>query len=262
MKKIVAIFITLIILSFQAPGYKLLSVIPVQASYITSDDLGNCYLVENNVLQKYSTNGTLLKTYSNKSFGDITQVDVSDPMKPLLFYKDFSRIVFLDNTLSLNGTPVNVEELSFQDVQLVAHSHNNGIWLFTGQNTELVRLDEQLQVSHRTGSLRQVLGMNVVPNYITEYNNKVYLNSPADGILVFDMYGTYFKTIPVKQLQSFQVREDEILYLRDGKLHSYNMKTLDEQSLPLPDSTALSLRVEKERMFVRKEKCINLYEAK
>lgn len=260
--KILLSFAAIIFLSFHTPEYRLITSISPQASFITSDNLGNCYLIRNNIVEKYNPNGLLLKAYSDKSFGNITHMDATDPMKPLLFYREFARIVFLDNTLSLNGTPVNIEERGFQDVQLAAQSRTNGLWLYTGQNAELVRLDEQLEVTHRTGNLRQVLGMNIAPNYLVEYNSRVYLNSPNEGILVFDMYGTYFRTIPAKGLLSFQVQDDAVLYLKDGKLHSYNLKTLDEQQLPLPDSTALSFRAEKERIYLRKEKSVDIYEAR
>jgi hypothetical protein len=260
--KFLLTFFAILLLSFQEPGYRLITGITAQASVITSDNLGNCYIVRNNVLSKYDPNGVLIKSYSDKSFGNISHVDVTDPMKPLLFYREFSKIVFLDNTLSLNGTAVSIEDRGFQDVQLAAQSRSNGLWIYIGQDAELVRLNEQLEVTHRTGNLRQVLGMSIGPDYLVEYNNRVYLNSPKDGILVFDMYGTYFKTIPAKQLHSFQVQDDEVLYLQDGKLHSYNIQTLAEQQIALPDSSALSFRAEKERLFLRKEKIVNFYEAK
>src|ERR1700690_3966530 len=76
--------------------------IPAKADQITTDQLGNFYIIKNDVLEKYDLKGALTKTYNNKTFGKIDLVDASNPMKVLLFYKNFSQIVFLDNTLSLN----------------------------------------------------------------------------------------------------------------------------------------------------------------
>lgn len=250
----------LIAFSFRAPEYRKVAVIPVQSSFITSDDLGNCYIVRSNMLEKYSDTGTLMKTYSNKNFGDITHVDVSNPMKPMIFYKDFAQVVLLDNTLSLNGEPIRLEERGFQDVQLVSQSRDNGLWLYTAQNAELIRLSEQLVVTHRTGNLRQLLGINITPAFLMENNNRIFLGT-AEGVLVFDAFGTYYKTVPLAQLQSFQVQEDVLVYSRDGKLHSYDIKTLDVQTFPLPDSTALSVRIEKQRMYARTAKSVDIYNA-
>jgi hypothetical protein len=248
--RILLFFIVIACLSFRGPEYKLDAVIPVKADFITTDNLGNCYIVHNDVIDKYSSTGTLLQTFSNKSLGRITHVDVFNPMKPMLFYRDIAQAVFLDNMMAMNGSPLRFAEDKFPDLQLVAVSRDNGIWIYTSQNSELLRLNEQLQVTHRTGNLRQVLGMEVSPSFLLEYNNRVYLNSPGEGIMLFDMFGTYLKTIPVKQLQSFQVQEEDIIYHQNGKLHSYNIKTLEMQEFPLPDTSALSVRVEKDKLYM------------
>ena len=260
--KFLLLFIAIIGLSFQVPEYKLGPVIPVKADFITTDNLGNCYIVRNDVIDKYSNTGTLLQTYSNKSFGRISHVDVSNPMKPLLFYRDLAQAIYLDNMMAVNSSPIRFAEDQFPDIQVIGVSRENGLWIYTSQNSELVRLNEQLAITHRTGNLRQVLGMNVSPNYLIEYNNQVYLNSPSEGILIFDVFGTYYKTIPVKDLQSFQVQDENIVYHKDGKLHTYNIKTLETQELPLPDSTALSVRVEKEKLYMLAPAECRIYEAR
>lgn len=246
-------------MSFGTPEYRLFVTIPVAASYISSDGLGNFYIVRKNVIDKYSINGTLQSTFSNKSFGDISHIDVSNPLKPLLFYKEFAQLVFLDNMMTVHGGPVRLEERGFQDVQLAASSHNNGIWLYTAQNSELMRLDEQMEITHRTGNLRQQLGADISPVFMIENNNRVFLNSPSVGVLIFDVFGTYHKTVPLMDLDNFQVQEDNIIYRGNGTLYSYNIKTLAADSFAIPDTAALSVRVEKERMCIRKEKSVDIY---
>ena len=248
--KVLLLFIAIASLAFHEPEYKLDSIIPVKADLITTDNLGNFYVVRNDLVEKYSSTGTLLYTFSNKSLGRISHIDVSNPMKPLLFYREQAQAVFLDNMMAVSGSPLRFAEEEFPDLQLLAVSRENGLWIFTSQHSELLRLNDQRQITHRTGNLRQVLGMTISPNYLLEYNNKVYLNSPSEGILIFDVFGTYYKTIPVKQLQSFQVQDENIIYHKDGKLHSYNIKTLETQEFPLPDSTALFVRVEKEKLYM------------
>src|SRR5438046_1047362 len=101
-------FISLVLAVFFAVQFTLLQTLPFKADLLTTDNLGNFYLVKNDVLEKYDAGGTLLKTYSNKSFGKIDLADAGNPMKLLLFYKNFSQVVFLDNTLSQNGDPVSL----------------------------------------------------------------------------------------------------------------------------------------------------------
>ena len=82
---------------------------------------------------------------------------------------------------------------------------------------------------------------------------------PEKGILVFDIYGTYNKTIPVTKLHHFQISNDLIIYFKDGKLNSYNMKTLEEGKISFPESQPLDARTEKEKLYLLKEKSLDIY---
>jgi hypothetical protein len=108
-----------------------------------------------------------------------------------------------------------------------------------------------------------LVGVEINPNFIMEANNFVYLNNPSDGILVFDQYGTYFKTIPLKGLEQFQLNGDQIFYENNGKLKSYNIKMFVENSLDLPVSKEeiKSLRFERESklLVIQKENSIELF---
>jgi glycosyltransferase involved in cell wall biosynthesis len=62
-----------------------------------------------------------------------------------------------------------------------------------------------------------------------------FVEDGKTGILVFDRYGTYLKTIPFKNLNSFQVFNDKIIYQpNDSILKTYNIRTIEETSMKLP----------------------------
>ena len=152
----------------------------------TTDNLQNTYLYSGSSLRKYDSRGKLLNQYDDRSFGAISYVDVNDPMKVMVFYKDFPEIVFLDNTLSLNGSPINPGDMGFQFATLACISHDNGAWIYENQGLQLVRFDLNLNVTQKTGNLVQALGMYLNPNYLMEYNSYLYMNDTVQGILVFD----------------------------------------------------------------------------
>lgn len=253
------LFIILIASSFQYTNLKLFKSIPTQTSHFTTDHLGNSYLIKEDIIEKYDSTGKLFKTFSNKLLGKITLVDASNPLKLLLFYKDFSQIIFLDNMLSLSADPVRLSELELEQTQLACSSHNNGIWLYNQQNFELIRLDQNLQITQKTGNITQLTGLALNPNYLVEYNNRVYLNNPLTGILVFDIYGTYYKSIPIKNLNTFQVKDEDIVYHNNNTLKSFNIKMLNEETYPLPDSSAILVRSEKEHLFLLKKNSLDIY---
>jgi hypothetical protein len=254
-----AILLSVLFFAFQQSDLVFVKSIPVKAESVATDNLSNIYLLNNDVLQKYDPQGSPLKSYSNKTLGKITTVDASNPMKVVLFYRNFLQIVFLDNTLSQNGDPVSIENLGYPQTQLVCSSHNNGIWIYNLQNFELIRFDQNLQVVSQTGNLMQLLGIELKPNYMVEYNNHLYVNNPSAGILVFDVFGTYSKTIPLKNIESFQFKEDDIVYYQYGKLNSFNTQTLQQNESALPDTAAISVKLSNKKLYVLQKDALGIY---
>ncbi|PCH65611.1 MAG: hypothetical protein COC01_09510 [Bacteroidetes bacterium] len=240
-------------------NFTLFKSIPVNASFFTTDYLGQFYIVDNNQLSKFNQNGVLLHTYSEKILGDISFVDAANPLRLLLFYRDFVQIVILDKTLSAIGGNILLENLGLEQTLLTCTSNDNGFWLYDPQDFQLIRLDQNLKTTHKSGPINQILGIELTPNFLIEYNNFVYLNDAERGILVFDIYGTYFKTIPLKGLASFQVIGDNLFYFSDSTLNSHHLTTLEAGMIDLPDTGLKSIRIEKQKLFLLKENSLDLY---
>jgi hypothetical protein len=246
--RLVIILFLLISLSFIEDTFRDLYTIRSSADLFSTDNFGNTYLVKGDEIRKYNPQGELLKIFSAKSLGKITSIDAANPLRVLVFYKDFASLLFVDDLLSQNGDVINLLDLGLEQSDVICTSFNNGLWLFNRQNANLVRLDQNLQTIVNTGNLNTLLGTNLKPNFILESNGYVYLNNPSEGIFVFDIYGTYYKTIPIKGLHHFQLKEDLIIYFEAGQLRSYNLKLLTEANLPL--AGAIDARVEKENYFL------------
>jgi hypothetical protein len=93
-----------------------------------------------------------------------------------------------------------------------------------------------------------------------EKGGQVYVNDPAVGVLVFDNFGAYYKTIPVLGLQRFQIFQDQIVYFEDGKLKSYNPVTFDAKMISLPDTVGIKQAViEKQRIALLRADRIDFY---
>ena len=75
--------------------------LPLSARRATTDQLGNLYLVTTgNALEKYTPEGLFLTRFTNNRLGAIQSVDVSNPLKVLVWYADFRTVVFLDRSLT------------------------------------------------------------------------------------------------------------------------------------------------------------------
>lgn len=216
-------------------------VLKAKSNFFTGDNLGNAYLVNEDELVKYLASGKFFARYSNLKLGAITSVDATNPLKLLLYYRDFQQVVFLDNQLSKNSEAVSLEQLGYEQTDLVCAAANNGFWLYNKQNNELIRFDENLKKIAFTGNLKQVLQHEFNPNFMLEHNGYLFLNCPASGIYVFDIFGAFSRVIAIKNLSQFQVNENIIYYQKDSAFCSYNFKLFDEACIVLPASAQVAV---------------------
>lgn len=208
--------------------------IKTKLDFYTADNIGYTYTVKEDELIKFLASGKLFARYSNLKLGNITTVDATNPLKLLLYYRDFQQIVFLDNQLSLNSEIVTLETLGYEQTELVCASANNSFWIYNKQNNELVRFDENSKQIASTGNLKQILRTNLSPNFMLEHNGYLYLNCPETGIYVFDIFGAFSKIISLKNLKQFQIDENIIYYQKDSVFCSYNYKLFEDACIPVP----------------------------
>jgi len=246
---------------FSQGKYTLIKTIETESDYFTTDNQSNVYVVKANELTKYNKDGKLLYKYSNKNLGNITFVDASNMLRVLLFYKEFSQVVFLDNTLSQNGEAISLSLLDIYQPPLACSSYNNGIWVYDQQSFSLLRYDKTLQDIQQTGNLQTLQNDSLQPNIMIEYDNRLYLNNPRSGILIFDIYGTYYKTIPVKNATQFQPITDWVYYQSEKKIKAYNIKTTEEKEFEMPLTDFRNFRLEMSILILQTEKSISLFSA-
>lgn len=207
---------------------------PYKAERIIADKVGHLYLLHNDEVIKINKDGKELNRYSNKVFGEITYFDISSPLKPLIWYQNQRQVIFTDNRLSPRQDQLSLEEMGYTQTSLVCYSYMNGLWIYDQVELGLVRFDVNFEKTVETGNLNQILNKELNPNYMVERYNKLYLNDPQHGILVFDAYGNYLKTIPLTGLNYFHVLENLIYYPKDRSLVIYDQVGMVEQNIALP----------------------------
>lgn len=234
-------------------------VIDTAPDAIETDYLNSFYYVSEENLYRLSADGRPTGSHTAKIYGNIYSVDPTNPMKTLVYYRDFNTIMFLDNMMTQVGDPVMLQDLGLERTSVVSRSYNNGIWVFDSGNNELIRLDAQLNISHRTGRLNQVTGFIPEPVSMIERNNKLFMNDPQRGIHVFDIYGTFLKTLPFKELNDFDVYEEKLFYIGNDSLHSYDLRYLSDSAIALPGKDSYSVRILGDRALIKSGKKLSLY---
>jgi hypothetical protein len=268
-KSLFSIFLIIIIFSIfqfsdsfaQSPNYSLIKTIPFKGTYMKMDNFGSTYVVnEKNELHKFKANGDFVHFYSIVGIGKIGFVDVSNPRKVLTYYPRYTTIKILDVTLSDKGS-VNLLNSGFDRVNALCLSLDNNIWIYDEITFRLKKLNDNLDIIRQSEDLTTLLQAPVKPNFILEKDNLLFVNDPEIGILVFDIYSTYIKTIPIKGLKEFQKLKDQIFYFHEGKMQSYHLKALQFSEIQLPEinDSIIDVKIQAEHLAILTQNELLLY---
>lgn len=254
------ILISFILLFISLTDLKLIKQFTAKSAIVKTDAVGNIYTINGNNVTMYDFEGQKQYSYSNSFFGNITSIDVSDPMRILVFYKEFNKIVFLSNKLSEIGSAIELDNLWYSQVSACCHSNLGGFWIFNSQQMQLVHLNSNLESDRKGTTIQSLLQSNDLPVCLLEQNDNIYLSAQKSGILVFDKFGTYLKTYPLIQLQQFQVIGDKFIYLTNNKIFSYSSNDIID-SITLPtEINATSASIYKNKIVVAVSNGINIYD--
>jgi len=233
--------------------YKLdaqINVLNFKIDYFDVDVLGNLYTVRGYELIKYNSQFQQQATYANLSLGDISSIDASDAMNILVFYSDFAKVLFLDNSLSLKNSVIDLGELGFPNASLACLSYNNGFWVFDPVNQELVRVNQFLEVADRSGNLNQIIQAEINPDQLFEEGNYVYLKDRKKGVFIFDRYGGYLKRLPFIGVDNLQVAQTNVLsFLKNDSLLTYDMRTLNSDTLGLKLNNVEMIKIQSSNTY-------------
>ncbi|MBL7963907.1 MAG: hypothetical protein JNM31_08675 [Flavobacteriales bacterium] len=220
---------------------------------MATDEFGHLYALQGDVLELYDPMGRLVIRNSVKTFGPISLIDAFYSLKPMLFSIEQGQLAMLDNTLSLQASVVNLPRNGYPQVTLACAGVQNCLWFFDQRDMAVMRVDAQLRELAHTGRLDQLLGISPEPVFMLEHDSQLFMNDPANGILVFDLFGAYMRTLPIKGITRFEVRNGRVYYLSGGAFHEYDMRSFATRDIPMaPHGEVLDARIERGRLYLRR----------
>lgn len=225
-----------------------------------SDYLGNFYFINKDIIIKLSARLDTMFQQSFKIAGDLTSMDVGQSMKILLYSKDQNLIAYLDNTLTMSESSISLGDKGLYMTELVTLSMlNNDLWIYNAENFALEKYNSNFTRIFKTDNLTALLYQEMRPNYLIESEDQLYLNNPGSGVLVFDIYGTFLKTIPIKDVEKIRVLDKKIFYIKDDFIYYYDETTLNSRKFKLPISGIEYFCVSSEYLVLYNGKHIHFY---
>lgn len=216
-------------------AFAYVSFIPGTFTYMDVDMLDNIYLITaTDQLKKIKANGDSVAVFNDvKKFGNPSLIDVTNPLKIAVYYKNFSTVVILDRFLTFRNS-INFRKTNIFKVKTLATSYDNNLWIFDEQDLKLKKIDDNGTPLRETNDWRQIFDTVPAPTQIIDRDNFVYLYDEARGFYIFDYYGSFKNNLPFLHWQHVAIAANRLMGFVKDTLYSYELNSLNLKSYQLP----------------------------
>jgi hypothetical protein len=187
-------------------------------AFVGVDGLDNMYFIKNNILFKKNKEETW--QYENISLGNITQVDIQNPLKIILLYENFNTIVLLDNQLN-ETQKINFSENTIPIlVSAMGIASQNKLWIFDS-------ISQQMGLFDYLKNTFKPIAPSFKGNFKyseSDFNTFQWIDDKLNwnSCDIFGKITTLGKTADFDQIQF--VNEHAILFLKDEKLYLQDLQ--------------------------------------
>ncbi len=237
------LFLLLVPLAVFSQTVSLVEKKPLQVDrFIGVDSYQASYSITDNILSK--KNGSKQWVFSDFSLGEISYVDLINPLKILLFYQETNTVVFLDNTLN----EIERFDVTTFPQQLfageVTQAGNNMLWIFDEFSRQLIIYNYRfLTLTYSSPYLEGTVLCQ------TSDFNRCYLLF-EDRVEVFNNYGSSLYKTPVSGFVKLVVNKQTMLGVKENKLYCINQEEIKPVKLPLDEITIKDLFLFEEFLYI------------
>jgi hypothetical protein len=205
------------------------------ADQLSIDRRGQLYLsdTKGNIWQ-YSRKGEFIVNHSPSRQGPVHTLEAWLTQNPFAFYLEYQDYLLFDRFL----VPIKNQAQRFDGVgftRVATLSADNQLWLVDDTDLSLKKIHPQ------TGRATIITPLNLIREsnslaftFIREYQNRVFLVSPDEGIWVFDNLGNFDRLIPLNGVNWIANDGNLIQYVKANTLHFLNLYGQEEGQIPLP----------------------------
>jgi len=231
----------------------------------TVDNLDNIYLLSStNQVKKLNQKGDSIAVFNDvKNYGQATLIDVSNPLKVLLYYRDFGTIVVLDRFLNVRNT-IDLRKHNMLQVQAIGQSYDNKIWLYDEVENKLKKIDEDGTLLLETPDFRMLFGEAPSPQKVFDQDLYVYLYDSSQAVFVFDYYGTLKNKILIQGWNNLRLNGNYIFGSMANSLFRYDINRFRYDEWPMPEEIAGSsaYNFTNSRVYALKNGAVTVYSYK
>ncbi len=211
--------------------------------FVGVDSFQNTYYITQNTLYKKQASG--IYEYTALNLGAIASVDIINPLKITVFYKNSNTAVILDNTLT-EITRINFSSIvAFRNVSHATTAGDRRLWIY---NTDVQRLEifdyNQLKVITEFPPMQEI-AKELVSNF------NICLIKTTSELQFYNIYGSLIDTTDVdSQYTNLYLNNGNLLGIVDKKLY-YKAQT-DEKFIPveIPEISIKQFSINDEILYI------------
>jgi hypothetical protein len=203
--------------------------------FATADNLGNVYrITASNAVEKYAPGGRLLSQFSSNRLGQASSIDVSNPMKTLIWYADFKTVLFLDRSLTALGE-LNLLQAGFPEVRTVASARDGNMWIYDEALFRLRKVTPAGEQLFESVNLGQLYAFRLAITWMEESDTRLFAAEAQNGIMVFDAFAQPVGNVLADQHPAvFDVDREVVQYADSTQWNAVWLTPPQAAHLPLP----------------------------
>lgn len=184
----------------------------------TTDNLGNILVVnQDNELIAFNNKYDSVASYKNISAGNLSLIDVSNPLQMLAYYNESNTIILLDRQLNQINS-ISLTQINILKVNAVTRSYDNNYWLFDEWDNKLKKIDDKGNVLSESTDFRLMFKEAYLPERIIDDNGSLYLYNAGSGWLVFDYYLGLKKQYPYLKWKDVWIEDSFLKGMEKNKI--------------------------------------------
>lgn len=192
-----------------------------------TDKFGNIFLVnEANNIKKINSNGDSLSVFNDiRRYGNLYCMDVSNPLKIVLYYKDFATILVLDRFMNIVNT-IDLRNSGIFLAKAVAQSYDNNYWIYDELDNKLKKINDNGGLLNESADFRLLFDFPFLPEKVIDVEGEVYLYDENFGWLIFDYYCAFKKKYPFPKLKNVEVINKQLIGFFNDSIYKSSLVNL------------------------------------
>lgn len=214
----------------------------VASNFIGIDSYKNNYFVKDRVLHKEGPDGSFV--FNDLQLGNISSVDIINPLKIVMFYEDTNTVILLDNKLSVIER-INFNTLpEFITVSTATNAGSNCLWIFNidTQQLELYNYRDQRKVTVSQPFAGKLIAQSSNFNYCAVLTEQ--------KIRIFNSYGSLLSEKPSDGYENLVLQDTNLFVTKGTELFLITENSVEPIKLPISENTVKDLYLTKDFMYL------------